>query len=161
MTTARQLIEDAFDDLEIKSAEVDLTDAEMNTGIRRLNRLGTAFAAGGLNFGFSKISDKDDVLTIPDWAEDLFITYLAIRLAPGFGATISQALMLSADSLMTIAQRQLIKLPETQFPNTLPIGTGNYQGDRTNFFVDDSDDDLTNSGLSVLSDSESVTLSTE
>jgi len=161
MTTAQTLIEDAFDDLEIKTAEVALTDSEMNIGIRRLNRLGTALAAGGLHFGFSKVVDKEDVLTIPDWAEDLFITFLAIRLAPGFGVQINQALVAHAGSLIDVARRNLVQIPETLFPNSLPIGSGNYIGDYTHFFYDDTDGDITNNSLTNITDGESVQLSTD
>lgn len=142
MSTALTLINDAFDDLEIKSAEVELTDSEVATGIRRLNRLMTQLAAGGLNVGFTKVVNKDDDTTIPDWFEDVVVSHLAIRLAPGFGAEISPALAAAAQYALKIAQRKLIGLGPTNYPNTLPLGSGNYDYNYTRYFTDDSTADM-------------------
>ena len=81
MTTALELIEDAFDDIEVKSAEVDLSPSEIAIGIRRLNRIATALAAKSINVGYTIVSDETDVLTIPDWAEDLFCSLLAAAIS--------------------------------------------------------------------------------
>jgi hypothetical protein len=161
MTTARQLIEDAFDDIEVKTSEEPLTTADLNTGIRRLNRLGTAFAASGLNFGFSKVVNADEVLTIPDWAEDLFVTFLAIRLAPGYGVLVNAALVAAATEMLTTAEHYLIQLPSVAFPEILPTGAGNEVYNDAKFFFTDDDSDLTTNGLSALTDNTSVTLSTD
>lgn len=150
--TAQQVIEDAYDDIEVKPAETDLTDAEYASGLRRLNRLGTVFAAGGLNFGYTKLTDITQELTIPDWAEDLFVTYLAIRSAPSFGKTISQEVASAALASLNAAQRQLVIIPEAYFPNTLPTGAGNNaDGNGENFFTDGTDDDLLDSANNNLS----------
>jgi hypothetical protein len=161
MTTALQLIEDSFDDIGIKPAETDLSDSEIAIGIRRLNRLAVGFASSGLNFGFTKVTNKDEVLTIPDWSEDLFISHLAIRLAPGFDVDITPGLVATASESLKVVQRRLISVPEVQFPTTLPIGSGNYDYHTRRFFHDENENDLAGGNNQILSDDESVDLSTE
>jgi len=151
--TAKEIIDDAFDDLEIKTAEVDLTDGEYKVAIRRLNRLGTAFSAEGLFFGYTTINDKSDTVTVAEWAEDLFVSYLAIRIAPSFGVSASQELIAAATTAMEIALLQLVRLPKPKFPNTLPIGAGNIEYDGTRFFTDTAIDDLETS-IDILTDGE-------
>ena len=143
MTTALQLIEDSYDDIEVKTSEVALTTAEINNGIRRLNRLATALAVSGLNFGYTLVSESTDLLTIPDWSEDLFISLLAIRMAPSFGKIVTPALAASAEENYKIARRALVTIPEVQLPITLPTGSGNGTDRAAIFFVDTSTDDLT------------------
>jgi len=161
MATALTLINDAFNDLEIKSAEVDLTTSEINTGIRYLNRIMVYFAASGLNVGFTKVVDKDAETDIPDWFEDAVVSHLAIRLAPGFGVQISPAIIIIAKEAITNARIRLMHLHAPTFPSTLPIGSGNYQGDNVKFFLDETEGDLEGGNNQILSDDESISLSTE
>lgn len=159
MTTALQLIEDAFDDLEVKSSEIDLETDEIDLAIRRLNRMMTNWAQGGLNLGYSKVSDSSDVLTVPDWAEEAITAHLAIRLAPGFGKTINAALAAFALEAMDTMTRNLVQMGEISFPNTLPIGSGNYQGDNTRYFTDGTDGDLQTDSKSDITNDEGIQLS--
>lgn len=162
MITANELIKDAFDDIGVKPAEVELTDSEQAVGLRRLNRLGTAFAADGLNFGYTKLTSVNQEVTIPDWAEDLFITYLAIRLAPAFGMAIDPALVESARNMYKIAVKTLGNIPETYYPNTLPKGAGNdWDGSVDHFFNDTDENYLTSGADRYLTDDESVVFTTE
>ena len=161
MAIALTIINDAFNDLEIKSAEVALTPSEINIGIRYLNRLMVAFAASGLNVGFSKVQNENDETNIPDWFEDTVTTHLAIRLAPGFGAEVSPALVVAAQKMITIAEKRLVHLHTPVYPNTLPIGSGNYQGDNTRFYQDSTHGDLQTGAGTNLDDGEAVQLSTD
>ncbi len=157
MTTALTIIESAFDDLGIKPSETDLSTSEISTGIRRLNRLGTQFAAKGINVGFSKISSELDEMTVPDYVEDLFITTLALRLAPGFGVLPSQLLIMAANEAMSVALFRTVSIPDVIFPNTLPTGQGNFNENNKRFFTDDTENDL--DGFTTLEDDEGVTIS--
>ncbi len=161
MTTIRTIINDALNDLEVKSAEVDLTTEELNTGMRYINRLMTTFAVSGINVGFTKAVSVDDEFTAPDWFEEVIITHLAIRLAPGFGIQVSPAIVMAAKEAIKQVQRRVVHLHPVEFPNVLPIGSGNYQGDNTRFFHDDNTNDLTSASGDILDDDESVTLSTD
>lgn len=161
MTTIKEIINDAFDDLEIKSAEVDLTDSELAIGIRRLNRMMVSLAATGMDFGFTKAVTVDDEFTAPDWFEDMAITSLAIRLASGFGVPVTEALAINARIAAKIVFLRISEMSAPSFPNTLPLGAGNYQGDNTKFFRGDVDTLLHTATNVVLSDDEGIQLDTE
>ncbi len=158
MATALTLINDALNDLEVKSAEVDLTTDEIATGIRYLNRLMVTFAAGGLNVGFTKVVNQTDESGIPDWFEDAVVTHLAIRLAPSFGVQINPAIVVAAKAAISLATKRIVHLHPVALPSTMPIGSGNYQGDNTRFFLDGTDDELEAGNGQALSDDESVNL---
>ena len=161
MATIGDIINDAFDDLEVKSAEVDLTDAELAIGIRRLNRMMVSLASVGIDVGYTKAITIDDEFTAPDWFEDMAITSLAIRLASGFGIMVSQSLAINAKIAAQTALIRLSGMDAPSFPNTLPLGSGNYQGDNTKFFVGDADTLLRTATNVVLSDDEGIQLDTE
>ena len=154
MTTALELIEDAFDDIEVKSSETGLSTAEIAIGIRRLNRIATQLDANGISVGYTVVKTSADVLTIPDWAEDLFIALLAVRLAPGFGMVVTQSLAIAVTAAMAVAERNLVNLGSVIHPNTLPLGAGNTTWNNVRqYFHEDLDDDLaTNNGSAVTTD---------
>jgi len=136
MATAITLINDALNDLEVKSSEVDLTTNEIATGIRYLNRLLTSLAANGLQIPYKKVTNSTDETHIPDWYEDLVVTYLAIRMAPSFGITnINPGLIAAAQQAMATVQSQLVQPDETSFPSTLPCGSGNANYQTTKYFT--------------------------
>lgn len=136
MLTAKSIIDDAYDDLEIKSNETDLTAGEYLSAIRRLNRLAFIFAAQGIDLGWTELAAKEDEVTIPDYAEELFVTFLAIRLAPSFGVQLNPALLAAANMAMQVVELNHIKIYPAAFPNTLPTGSGNSAVTNRPFFTD-------------------------
>jgi hypothetical protein len=161
MSTALQIIEDAFDSLEIKSAEVDLETDEINNGIRRLNRMMTAWAQQGINLSYTKIENSSDIVTIPDWAEEAVVSHLAIRLAPSFGVTATPSLVAIASESFKYLRENTVDLGEVNFPTTLPVGAGNNYINDENFFTDSSESTIQTNDDSDLTDGESVDLSVE
>ena len=140
MTTALELINDAFDTLEIKSAESDLQTSEVDVAIRRLNRMMTAWARKGLKMGYTKITDSSQLITAPDWAEEAMVIHLAVRLAPAFSIPVTQEMYILATEAHKDLMRNLIHLPDPDFPSTMPKGSGNSVYDNSNFFsITDSD----------------------
>ena len=110
MATVGQIVEDALNDIEVKSSETSISPNEMATGIRYLNRLMVSFASSGLNLGYSKATSETETFTAPDWAEDMVITHLGIRLAPSFGVTVSTALAITAAEMMKVVRKRLVLL---------------------------------------------------
>lgn len=160
MATIGQIVEDAFNDIEVKSSETALSTTEMAQGIRYLNRLMVSFASSGLNLGYSKATSETETFTSPDWCEDMVVTHLAIRLAPGFGVSITPALAIAAAEMMKVVEKRLVILGEVDYPNILPIGSGNWNGNNNSHFfnVDDDTDLLGGNGQNV-GDGEEVDLS--
>lgn len=158
MATALTLINDALNDLEVKSAEVELTDNEKATGVRYLNRLMTSLAAGGLQVPYKKVTDPTDETNIPDWYEELVVTYLAIRMAPSFGiVSINSGLIAAAQAAMANVQSRIVQTTETSFPNTLPCGAGNDVYQTTKFFTFDENQLYIDNGEN-LDDNTGITL---
>jgi len=160
MTIARIIIEDAFDDMEIKPGEVALKDSEIAIGIRRLNRLMAKFAAEGLNVGYSDVASPEDETNIPQYFEDLAITTLAIRLSQGFGKDPRPGLMMAYETSLMTVELRLVDIPRPLFPNILPIGAGNYDSDNTRFFTDGEFAELTDDADVQLQDGEGMDLAT-
>ena len=159
MATALEIINDALNDLEVKSSEVELTTNEIATGIRYLNRLVTSLAANGLQLPYKKVTNSTDETNLPDWAEDLIVTYLAIRMAPAFGiVNINPGLMAAAQQALSTAQSQLVQVQETSFPSTLPCGSGNANYQTTKYFTYDPNQLFIDDGEN-LDDNTGVTLS--
>jgi len=156
MSTAEVLIDDAFNNLEIKIGENALSAAEMALGMRYLNRMMVTWASNGINIGFAKVSVKTDETEIPDYAEEAVIYGLSVRLAPGFGVAVTQALGMAAGASLKALELRAINLHETEFPNTLPIGGGNRinAGTNTRFFTRRAASDLLSGAGDQLDDDE-------
>ena len=161
MSTAKEIIEDAFDTLEIKTPEIDLEDSEYESGIRRLNRMMTRWAEDGKNLGYTKITDVDQKLTTPDWAEECIVAHLAVRLAPAFGVPITPGVAALASDAIASLTRNLDKLTGVAYPSNLPLGSGNYNSPNTHFFTDETTTDLKSSPDQNLTDGEDVQLTTD
>jgi hypothetical protein len=138
MSTALTLINDALSDLQVKSSEVDLTDNEIAQGVRYLNRLMVSLAAQGLSVPFKRVTNATDETNIPDFYEELIVTYLAIRLAPSFGIEqINPGLIAAAQNAMNAVTHRIVRIPQSSYPDTLPIGSGNEMYDNGRFFTVD------------------------
>jgi len=163
MSTAETLIDDAFNNLEIKSTETALTGEEISLGIRYLNRMLVTWASNGIDIGFNKVFDKATETEIPDYAEEAVIYGLSVRLAPGFGVIVTPALGMAAAASLKALELRTIRLEPVEFPNTLPIGGGNRinAGANTRFFTKKAASDLLTGTGAQLDDDESVDLTVE
>jgi len=161
MTTAIEIINDAYDLLEIKNSEVDLTSSEINLGIRKLNRMMTAWAQQSIHLGFTKINNSTDKITSPDWAEEAMVYHLALRLAPSFGIQVTPALIAVANDSYKWLIENTITLNETSFPDNLPVGAGNNINTSSNFYTNNDEDVIETNDESSLSNDEAIILTTE
>lgn len=148
---AEELIRDALQELGVQAAEQSVDGDEMQTGIRYLNRLMRGVDYLGL--GFTVITSGSQEVTIPAYAEEWAVFKLATRLAAQFPPT---------DQIMIIAENEreawtnLLKqhqtLPCMQYPDTLPIGSGNTDGGVYDpvFYPPSEADILTEDGENIL-----------
>ena len=123
--TAKDVITDALQEILVLAVEAPLTSNEIQTGIRYLNRMMTAFAVDGLNIGFTQITNIGDSMTVPDGALQGIVSNLALNLAPQFGADITPALLKKASDGLGAIQAIAVTVFPTPFGGTLPIGSGN------------------------------------
>jgi len=125
MTTMRVLVQDAFEEIGVKKAEVDLTDDELQSGIRRANDLLTSWADIGYIVGYNPVLNGDDIVEVEASALGAAKYNLATRLAPSYQKPITIELAsIAADTFNTLINSNIF-IGEVAYPDTLPLGSGN------------------------------------
>jgi hypothetical protein len=86
--------------------------------------------AQGVRLGYAvasspQDSDLDTETNTPDSAWEAVITNLAIRIAPGYGKTVSPDTKVMAKNAYNILLQRAAFPLEKQLPETMPIGQGN------------------------------------
>ena len=135
MTTMREVVQDAFEEIGVKTAEVALTNDELQSGIRRCNDLLTQWDDTGVIVGYNPVLNGDDTLEIDRNAVRAIKKSLAMDLAPSYQKVVSQALAAAVNDSYNALLVSGTNLSNVTYPDTLPLGSGNDCDD--NYFVDD------------------------
>lgn len=130
MTTKRQVVEDAFAELSLSGAVVDLTPEELQTGLGRLDRMLAHWDSRGVRIGYALPdpvlgSGLDDASGLPDGAVQTVVANLAVRLAAVYGKELSQDTRNTAKQGLDVLLGQAATPRPVDFPATLPLGAGN------------------------------------
>ena len=133
MATMLEVVNDAMEEIEVKTAEIPLTSDELQSGIRRCNDLLAEWADLGLTPGYIEVFNGDDVLNVDRNAIRAIKKNLAMELAPSFQKPITQALAKCARESLESLENSAIHIGDVAFPDTLPLGSGN----ECNTFYDD------------------------
>lgn len=126
----RQFILGAFEEIGLADYVFDLTPEQLQSALRRLDAMMMEWNAKGIRLGYPvpsspQDSDLDTETDAPDSAWEAIITNLAVRIAPGYGKTVSpDTKMIAKDAYNTLLQRATFPL-EQQLPGTMPSGAGN------------------------------------
>ncbi|MCA8326125.1 packaged DNA stabilization gp4 family protein [Burkholderia cepacia] len=138
MSTKQELVEDAYEELGLAGYVFDLTAEELQTGLRRCDRLGAEWDAMGIRIGYNiggrDCSDLSDHSGVPDWAENAFITNLAMSLASTIGKQAAPSTILAARRGVRALLLGNYEIPQMQMPRQMPIGTGNRRNTKTQVF---------------------------
>lgn len=126
--TASEIIRDALQEINVQAAEQPIQPNEFASAVRYLNRMMTAWEAKGIALGYTIVSSPADEITVPDGAIEGVILNLAIKLAPQFDMPVSMDLRQNAKDAYQSVLKLSITQPLSQYPSTLPIGSGN-EGD--------------------------------
>jgi hypothetical protein len=134
--TKRQLIESAFEEIGLAAYVYDLLPSQLESAMRRLDAMMASWNAAGIRLGYPipsspENSDLDSESGVPDSANQAIILNLAIQLAPGFGKTVSPDTKMGAKQAYSKMMSLAAKPIERQFPDTLPLGAGNRNSERT------------------------------
>lgn len=130
MTTKRQFVNQAFEEIGLASYVYDLTPEQLNSAVTKLDSMMATWNAKGIRLGYPLVSDPDqsDIESdtfVPDSAFEAITTNLAIRLAPSYGKTVSQdTKAIAKDAFNTLLSRAAVP-PEMQLPDAMPLGAGN------------------------------------
>jgi hypothetical protein len=128
--TKRQFVTAAFEEIGLADYVFDLSPEQLESALRRLDAMMAEWNAKGLRLAYPlpsspQDSDLDNETFVPDSAWEAVITNLAVRIAPGYGKTVSpDTKMVAKDALNTLMQRATFPL-EQQLPSTMPSGAGN------------------------------------
>lgn len=145
LDTADTVIRDALTEIVVQGAEVPLEDVDARVGIRYLNRMMASLDAKGIDLGFTDVTNLASPITVPLGAVEGMIFLLATRLWTQYadGAPIPGDLVLKAREAVQSMLALAVRVGPTQFPSTLPIGSGNEQhGHRDTHFYPDLQDEI-------------------
>lgn len=87
MTTVADFIKDTLGLIQQCSPNQPVKDADMQTGIRFLNRLMRRTEANGIATGWTPVDNPSDTVPLPEEAELGVMYTLAMMLAPQYGVT--------------------------------------------------------------------------
>ena len=123
METAESVINDALQEILVQASEQALQAVDFQTGRRYLNRM---MATSPYNLlGFTVVTSPADNITVVDEAIEGIIFNLAKRLLSSYDVTLTAELNISANDGLKTIRRITTNIQPTQFPSTLPIGSGN------------------------------------
>lgn len=128
--TKEQLIQAAFAEIGLSDYTFNVGPDERQTALCRLDTMMATWNAKGIRLGYPLPSSPDasnigDDSGLPDAANEAVVANLAMRLAPGFGKTVSQDARTTAASGYNTLLARAVMPPEQQLPDTLPRGAGN------------------------------------
>ena len=145
MATMRVIVQDAFEEIGVKTAEVALTDDELQSGIRRCNDMLLEWDDIGIIVGYTEVLNGDDVVNVERNAIAAVKYNLAIRLAPSFQKLVGAALAALASGTMEVLMASGTDLSNIAYPDTLPLGSGNQcanDGTKQRFFPNNKTDNF-------------------
>lgn len=120
-----EVIEDAFEEIGVKTAEVHLTSDETQSGLRRCNDMLTEWDDIGIITGYIPITNVDDTINVERNAIAAVKYNLAIRLAPSFQKPVGLALAAIASGTLKVLMASNTDLSQVAYPDSLPLGSGN------------------------------------
>lgn len=131
-TTAGTLVKDSLIEITVLGAEAPVEPTDAQGAIRYLNRMMAAFDADGIDLGYTEVDSFADLITVPAGAIDGMIPQLSVRLWAQYsdGAPPPPDLIARAISGKNTMRNIAVTIGASEYPNTLPIGSGN-EGDAT------------------------------
>lgn len=122
----RDIIELAFDDCGMAGYEFDRTPEEQSMALRKLNALMMEHPWSQLGYAQPAygVGQADGGSGLPDFAINTVAQYLALRIAPGMGVSLSPEYKAAmARSLMNL-QSQIACIPYIELPHNTVRGSG-------------------------------------
>lgn len=124
MATVTEVVTGALELLEVKAAESAITPAEVEDGRVSLNDMMNEWNVNGINVGYETLDNVEDQLYVDAGSLGAIKSNLAVYVAPGYGRPVSVELRQRANDGKR-SLRGSIKLNSSQYPDTLPVGSGN------------------------------------
>jgi hypothetical protein len=126
----REIIELAFDDCGMAGYEFDRTPEEQSMALRKLNAMMYEHPWDQLGYaqpGYG-VGQAEGGSGLPDFAINAVAMYLALRIAPGMGVSLSQEQRAAMARSLTTLQSQIATIPCVHPPANTVRGSGHYRG---------------------------------
>jgi hypothetical protein len=125
---AKDIITFAF--AEVVQSKYKIEPVNLVDGLRYLNRMMAKYNAEGIQLGYTSLASPNDVVTVPDTVIMGMVKNLALILWPQYNiGPVNPLIKFSAKRSLNSMRAQAINITEpAQFPATLPVGSGNYNG---------------------------------
>jgi len=128
--TKRQFVQQAFDELGYASYAYSLPEEQLLQSKHRLDSMLATWNGMGIVFGYplqsTQVSDDfDEPTDIPDYAFEAIYTNLALRISSSIGKAVPTWLAKTARESYKALLFRTQRPAEQQFPETLPLGSGN------------------------------------
>lgn len=143
METADSVIKSALEEIIVQASEAPIQPPQAQAAIKYMNRMMSAFAVSGINLGYTTVTSLGDDITIPDGAVEGLVLNLAIRLAPQYDRPVGPALVDNAKGGKKAMLKLAVNIGPTQYPSTLPRGSGNEDRTFDDHFYPEPDDAIT------------------
>jgi hypothetical protein len=142
MATAASFITRALQKAKIRTAETPIEANEMQDGLDALNDMLISWEQS-LQLGFSPVADKDDEIRVPRFAHAAIKAELAVIFMSEYSEAPDPVLIAEAKTRKDELMVAVITIGDVEFPDTLPVGSGNscsfYTTDRRFFPTNEQD----------------------
>jgi len=146
METASTIITSALEEIFVAANEQPIQTVDFNRAALYLNRMMAGLNVDGISLGYTAVTSAASPITVADGAIEGMVFNLALKLAPTYDIAISQDLRVNAANGLKSMRKIAVVIAPTQFPCTLPIGSGNEQENTFNndhFYACPADELLT------------------
>lgn len=134
MATVTEIVTGALQLLEVRIAESAIEPNEAEDGLTSLNDMMNEWSVDGINIGYETLDSVSDELFVVLGSIGAIKANLAVYIAPEYGRIVTPSLAERAIRSKR-SLRASLPLNRSQFPDTLPIGSGN----EGNNFTSDGD----------------------
>lgn len=143
--TAEYVVKKVLDMLVVGAAETSIEAFDAQAIVDYMNDYMSSLDALGIDLGYTEVTNLGDTVTVPAGAIRGVIANVAIAAAPSYDIQITPALALQGRAGLKAMRRLTSGVGPTQYPSTLPRGSGN--SDNSGFTTDRFYPDLQNNIL--------------
>ncbi len=128
--TKRAIVELAFQECRLNNYQFDITPAELNAALQKLDNLMSQWAVTGMDLGYNHPviygqGDLEEESGIPNAAVNGSAISLALRIAPNMGKTMSAETRRGLAEGMSAISTMTAQMPNRLLTKTTPLGSGN------------------------------------
>ena len=129
--TKRDIVNRAFEEIGLAGYVYDLAPQQLEGALQRLDAMMATWNGKGIRLGYplpssAGASDLDQIIGVPDDALEAMHLNLAVRIAPGYGKTVSPDTKANAQmSYKALLSRSTIPVEMQLGDMTIPSGQGN------------------------------------